>query len=330
MSLSGQEPVPSGSKPPKDQPPVESDVLGNNFDLDWLKRPEVAAALDQWRQGDIVSGLRLFWGIGEHGTDPLSGTQLDPQPDGGWVTARESLDTDEGVLPTEQLGIIVSQTCDVVATGPGARHPTVQVAPIVNLSNLPSERANDVRAGRTVDMVIVTNLQPEGAWAADLRISLPVTKAMLIDQQPTRGFLNEQDCLGFSDQAAIKLRRPALHDYVAVDMTDSLETLIRRERGRGAVWMDRVEQIRVRATVGDRLSPEALELIVITIDDPLSPAEKDPLRKWRTERTKAFAKATGGAKLLPLRIVPLNKVSVQDYRESVPLRLDELQQRPFW
>ena len=177
-------------------------------------------------------------------------------------------------------------------------------------------------------MVIVTNLQPQGAWAADLRISLPVTKAMLVDQQPTRGFLTEQDCVGFADQVAIKLRRPALHDYVAVDMTDSLEKLIRRERGRSATWMDRVEQIRVRATAGDRLSPQAIELIVITIDDPLSPAEKDPLRRWRTEHIKTFANATTGGKLLPLRILALSKVSVQDYRESVPLRLDELQQRP--
>ena len=86
----------------------------------------------------------------------------------------------------------------------------------------------------------------------------------------------------------------------------------------------------LRVTVGDRISPQALELIVITIDDPLSPAEKDPLRKWRTAHVKTLAKATAGGKLLAVRIVPLSKVSVQDYRESVPLRLDELQQRPFW
>jgi hypothetical protein len=322
--------VPSGSGPPPCQPLGGSDILGDNFDFDWLKKPEVAAALDQWRQGDIISGLRLFWAVSEHGKDPLSGAQLDPQPDGGWVIARELLEAEDDGATTNQLGIIVSQTCDVVATGPGARHPTVQVAPVVNLANLPSTRANDVRTGRTVDMVILTNLQPLGDWAADLRISLPVSKAILVDQHPVRGFLKEQDCLGFSDQLAIKLRRPALHDYVAVNMTDSLEKLIRWERGRSASWMDRVEQIRVRATAGDRLSPQALELIVITIDDPLSPAEKEPLRKWRTEHIKTFAKATAGGKLLPLRILPLSKVSVQDYRESVPLRLDELNQRPFW
>jgi hypothetical protein len=157
-----------------------------------------------------------------------------------------------------------------------------------------------------------------------------VSKALLVEQQPKRAFLTEQDCLAFSDQVAIKLRRPAVHDYVAVNMTDSLEKFIRRERGRGAAWMDRVEQIRVRVISGDRLSPKALDLIVVTIDDALSPAEKHPLRKWRSEHVKTFAKATGGGKLLPLRILPLNKVSVQDYRESIPLRLDELQQRPFW
>lgn len=327
----GAEPEPSSSEATLSQAAIGSDVLGNNFDFDWLKRPEVSTALGQWRQGDIVRGLRVFWGISEHGRDPLSGAQLKPQPDGGWVTARESLDVEESAaVPSEQRGIIVSQTCDVVATGPGARHPTVQVAPIVYLGDLPLSRAADVRAGRTVDMVVATGLQPPGDWAADLRISLPVSKALLVDQQPTRGFLSEQDCLRFSDQLAIKLRRPALHDYVAVDMTNGLEKLIRQERRRGVAWMDRVEQIRVRVTEGYRISPRALELLVITIDDPLSPAEKAPLRKWRTDHVKSFAKATDGGKILPLRILPLEKVSVQDYRESVPLRLDELQQRPFW
>lgn len=311
-------------------PTQTSDVLGNNFDFDWLQQPEVLAALDQWRQGDIVSGLRIFWAINENGRDRLSGAQLDRQSDRGWAIARESLDADEHVIPAEQLGIVVSQTCDVAATGPGARHPTVQVAPIVNLTDFPPSRAKDALMGRTVDLVIVNSLQPQGNWAADLRISLPVSKALLVDQQPIRGFLTEQDSLRFSDQIAIKLRRPALHDYVAGEMTNSLEKLIRRERANGAMWMDRVEQIRVRATAGDRISPKAIELIVITIDDPLSPAERDPLRKWRTNHKKSFVRETGGGQFLPLRILPLDKISVQDYRESVPLRLDELQQRPFW
>lgn len=330
MSQSGPEPAPSGSGPPPTHQPLASDPIGDNFDVDWLKTPAVVAALAQWRQGDIVGGLRLFWGVGEHGRDPLSGAELDPQPDGGWAVARESLDTDAAVAASDQLGIIVSQTCDVVATGPGARHPTVQVAPIVNLTRLPPTRANDVRARRTVDMAVVTNLQPKGEWAADLRMSLPVSKAVLVYQQPTNGFLDEDDCLGFSDQVAIKVRRPALHDYVAGTMTDSLDRTIRRERGLSATWMDRVEQVRARALSGDRLSPQALELMVITIDDALSPAERLPLRTWRTEHVRAFSTATGGGRLLPLRFLTLAKVSVQDYRESVPFRLVELQQRPFW
>lgn len=248
MSATGPEPARSGSGPSLYRPPGGNDVLGDNFDLDWLKKPEVVVALDQWSQGDIVSGLRTFWAVSEHGKDPLSGAQLDPQPDGGWVTARESLVTEDRIITHDQLGVIVSQTCDVVASGPGARHPTVQVAPIVNLANFPSTRAGDVRAGSTVDMVVVTSMQPPGEWAADLRISLPVSKAMLVEQQPVRGFLNEQDSLDFSDRVAIKLRRPALHDYVAVDMIDSLNKLIRQERAHKAAWMDRVEQIRVRAT----------------------------------------------------------------------------------
>ena len=30
-------------------------------------------------------------------------------------------------------GIVISQTCDVAASGPGRRHPTVQVSPVIDL-----------------------------------------------------------------------------------------------------------------------------------------------------------------------------------------------------
>ena len=326
-------PEPADTTPGLEEPaPIGgSDAVGDSFpNLEWIAAPGAAAQLDKWRQGDLISGMRTVWAVPGHGSDPVADIVLNAHPDGGWVAARaDAAETDDGRV-IDELGIIISQTCDVVGAGPGARHPTVQVCPVVHLDNIPASRAVDVRAGKTVDMIVVTALDPVGHWAADLRLSVPLSKAALVDREPRRGFRNEDEAVEFSDRVAIKFRRPALHDYVTVDMTESLNKLIRSQRGAKAVWMDRIEQVRVRVTAGDRLSPQALEVIVVTLDEPFTPAEREPIRKWRESHKKGFLQATGGGKLLPVRFRELDKLGAQIYRESVPLHVPELQQRLFW
>ena len=95
-------------------------------------------------------------------------------------------------------------------------------------------------------------------------------------------------------------------------------------------WVDRVEQVRARAKSGTLLNPEALELLIITLDGPFIAEQMDPLRQWHSSKKKQFRSQTGGGILTPLRFVELEKMKVQDYRESVPLSLPELGQRPFW
>jgi hypothetical protein len=330
VTATGPEPEEASTGVGQPAPIGGSDAIGDSFpNLGWVAVTG-ATELENWRQGDLVSGMRTMWAVPSHGSDPVADVVLEAHPDGGWVAARaEAPETDDGTV-LDELGIIISQTCDVVGTGPGARHPTVQVCPVVRLDNIPASRAADVRTGRTVDMMVLTGLDPIGDWAVDLRLSVPLSKATLVEQEPLRGFQDEAKALEFSDRVAIKFRRPALHDYVTIDMTESLNKLIRSQRGAKAIWMDRIEQVRVRAVEGDRLNPQALEVIVVTLDEPFTAAERDPIRKWRESHKRGFLHATNGGKLLPVRFRDLDKLGAKDYREAVPLNLPELQQRPFW
>jgi hypothetical protein len=307
------------------------DGLHDVFDFTWLKDATVAARLDQWRQADLVPGVRLFWASGD-GVDQLSGLDMAPPADGGWAVARWEQPLPEdggpGQVPVP-MGIITSQTCDVVATGPGSRHPTVQVSPVIRLDQLAPGRANEVRAGRTVDMVLIANT-PEGTeWAADLRISLPVSKSILAAHSPVRAFVTSREAYDFAQRVAIKMRRPAVHE-AAISLAKNLDRLVRQQRSAGATWVDRVEQVRARAKSGTLLQLDALELIVMTLDGAFTAEEMAPLRQWRQEQQKQFKTETNGAILIPLRFVELDRMKVQDYRESVPLNLPELGQRPFW
>lgn len=305
------------------------DTLSEAFPPGCLSDPSIIAALDNWQQGDLIRGLRVFWAV-EGGTrDVLCDVDEDEAADGGWVMARVPVET-EGADPVEQLGVLVSQTCDIAAVGPGKRHPTVQVAPVVNLASIPS-RADDIRQGNVTDMVLLTGAGlPSGEWAADLRISLPVSKAVLLSQNPVRGFARESEALDFGELVAIKYRRPALHDYVSKDLTESLNRLIRNQRGKSATWMNRVEQIRVLVTAGDRLHPQAIEPIVVTLGEPFSPKEEAPLRNWRDEQARPLAAATGGCVLEAVAFRPRGDVRAVEYRDSVPLAVDELPRRRFW
>ncbi|MHB1731918.1 MAG: hypothetical protein ACYCU8_00420 [Ferrimicrobium acidiphilum] len=307
-----------------------TDRLDDIFDLDKLKDAPFRESLDLWRQGDLVRGARLFWGSGS-GVDGLTDVNMDSSPDGGWSVARwehpNNLGADDN--SPEPIAIITSQTCDVVATGPGGRHPTVQVSPLIRLTQIGNERAEAVRNGRTVDMVLITNTPPTEEWAADLRISLPISKFVLVAQQPTRAFLTAQDECAFADRVALKIRRPAVHD-ATVELARSLDQLVKTSRRSGMTWIDRVEQVRARATSGTLLKPEALELLIITLDGRFLAEQKDSLRQWYFSTKKRFKLQTGGGILTPLRFVELEKMKVQDYRESVPLSIPELGQRPFW
>ena len=61
----------------------------------------------------------------------------------------------------------------------------------------------------------VPDVPTPGEWAADLRISLPVSKAVLLRQSRVHGFREQHQTLEFAERVAAKTRRPALHDAIA-------------------------------------------------------------------------------------------------------------------
>ena len=308
--------------------------LEEAFLLDRLAASSHVTALDEWRQGDLLEGVNLFWAA-LPGLDPLTDLTLDGPFAGGWSVTQWEASSDPpppgaSASPESTLGIITSQTCDIAAVGPGSRHGTFQVSPLISLAQLSVARAADVRLGRTVDMVMLTNAPREGEWAADLRISLPVSKSVLFSQSPVHGFSTAKQSQEFAERLAIKVRRVAAHDAISEFLTTDLNKLVKRRRAAGATWVDRIEQFRVRARSGDLLNPVSTEIFAIMLDLRLSAEEMSDLRAWRTEVRGTFRRLTGIGELAPIRFVMLESMKVQDYRESVPMRIPELGQGAFW
>lgn len=292
---------------------INGETAENIAPSESVRDGDKAISAEESRPGDKGVGARFS--KSEHPV--LSHFAHEPKP-------RE--DAEGNSLPAASrynLGVITSQTCDIAATGPGRRHPVIQVSPLVPIALL-GERAESVRQGKVIDIVPVPNARPFGTWAADLRISIPVSKGVLLEQERSSGFKNEGELLSFAEAVALKYWRPALHDGVESSLVALLEKFVKAAVGRRELWAERVFQFRLQVNRGTRLYPDEITILVLTTGSEFEPAWQQPLRKWRIENRREIEKACNGATLCPMTFERIEQMSLLTYRASIPLRIPSL------
>lgn len=288
-------------------------VLPTTWDAD------IAASLDTWKQGDLVSGCPMFW-AGPAGRDRVIGTPGAPAPGVGAPWDVIELPVDSG-----GFAIITSQTCDIAATGPGARHAFVDVSPVFEVA-LSENEWDAIESFQKIDCVALTNPPLDGKWICDLRISFPVSKGLLVEQGRLDWWTGERDRLNFSHAVAFKKLRPAVHDSIPGPFTASLEEHLRTGPRAKPEWKDHVEQVRVRLD-GDRLHPRSVGLVVVE-EVQLSEEQRNLWRAWDKQAKKILARDNIG--YLPTLFMGINDISARTYRESIHLRLTPLARRVVW
>lgn len=312
---------------------------GSGLDAVFVRRAltDLRRELDPWRTGYLVGGLQLFW-AGPPGADPLTGLDADAPGGDRWpvlawdglrATADDQDVRDDAPDPRDsEWGVITSQTCDVMAVGPGARHPTVQVSPLRRLTDAhdPGEIARIARH-EMIDYHHVTNPPSDDDWAVDLRISLPVSKAVLLGQEPRSAFRTGQQEHDFSERVAAKVRRPSLHDEVSTTFVDKLRDLVKTARKARHEWPERVEQFRFLVLEGERLLPKKAELLVVLKED-LSAEDRQPLRTAVEAERKRLL--THAIVLTGATFTTLESMRVDAYRRSDPLYVPELGGGAYW
>jgi hypothetical protein len=189
-------------------------------------------------------------------------------------------------------------------------------------------KVEQIRAGEVVEYVLLTS-PPESArdWAVDLRASMPLSKGALLTCQPIEGFASEEDELALGARIAAKFERPALHDYLSKDLIDDLNSFLARSK-RTQDWCDDVEQLRLDVE-GPRLAPKRVRLLVVTEIDfnGLLSTKKNALRDhWKSHKKRLRAV---GIEQAPIAFRHIDKMSVTEYRNSVPLNLPALGRGTF-
>lgn len=276
--------------------------------------PSIADDMDKWRQGDLIQGAAGAWMAPGGERDAVLEEDI-PGVVGVWTPMTGDV-SDTGYLA------VTSQTCDIAISGPGQRHPFIQVSPVRNISTVfDTAKIQQAKDGQLVEYVYLTDPPVSGEhWAVDLRISVPASKAILAGVAPVRGFLTDDDELIFSERIAGKMRRPALPDIIARDVVGSVTKLVEVERHKSA-WCAELEQIRVEILEGSRLQPQRLRLVAIT-ETKFTPDMCQPLRaEWKTHKRRL---KKVGIDQAPLIFRTIDEVKVSLYRNSIPINISAL------
>jgi len=258
--------------------------------------PEEVAEIARWAQGHLIACPDLVW-VGEAGT---------PQ---SWTSPAD-------------LAVVVSQTCDVVAEGPGARIPFVQVSPVIEASDVDEQLFKAIVDGEVVDRFALTPEGLAGRYMADLRISVPVDKRYLLGKTPVEGFPDELDLIRFSEHLATRLERPALHYFLTDVVVREVEKAVKKGlRSTESGWCSKVSEV-CFLIQGSRLAPVDVRLLVLC-DDPLTEEER---QQW-VDLNKQFvgsAKNDRGFRMSRPTVKTLEECRADMYRKAVPVRIPSL------
>jgi len=190
----------------------------------------------------------------------------------------------------------------------------------------PGEMAR-VKRHQVIDYHYATNPPDVGDWAIDMRMSLPVSKSVLLAQKPESAFLTATEERDFGERFAAKSRRPSLHDEVSTTFVDKLRDIVKQAKNARLEWPERIEQFRFVVLDGDKLQPKKAELLVLLTED-LSDEDRRPIRD--VVRKEQQRLADHSIVLAGAQFQPLSDCSAHLYRRSDPLYVPELSRGAFW
>ena len=271
-----------------------------------------ADSLSLWELGHVVTGIPLGW-MGPADRDPFTGV-----PGNGTEDAISLASTFDG--------LICSQTCDLGGVPPGDKHPFVLIAPLVALAGVatPEDRrlASEGRLGYLVPVPRPDLGQDAPNQYADLRMLVPVSKALLVARQPVGG-LDGADAVGLSETLAEKFRRPALSDVLSEKLPAHLDKFI-KAKGRSQQCFAKTEQVRLVVREGTRLEPKTVQILILTTIE-LQDDERVMWTQVSEKLSQLFG--TDGITAMPLIISTVTALDAKTYRDSVPVRTDLLGHR---
>jgi hypothetical protein len=293
--------MPNSPDPPAEDP---SDIAPSGLDQG-LNRPwpeETCAAARSFALGDILEKVPLRY-VRHAGPRLWNSASTDPMI--GSVIVEGS-----GYEP--RYAIITSQTCDLIDQGDQQDQPWFQVCPVVEL-------APDARSLPSYLHRLTATELPDGPWAADLRIEVPLEKTLLLGRRPIRAFAHEEDEIDFAARLGRRRDRAALADGINSFL---YATFNKRRSNNRSRWR------RVRAALyaaglaideGSRLDPRAVAVHFI-VEPPELPLDSCAwLEQWWEAAHQAAKEAQRPFRLLKNTYHRRDAMDLAIYDNLIPL-----------
>lgn len=278
------------------------------LDIDWSPH---LAQLGRWRQGHLVVDVPAMW-VAPVGPDPFTGYEVDA------ATGQAMFD------PTGRTWIITSQTCDLGGTAPGDRHPFIHLAPLVHSSVLDKNRVRLAIERKAGDLIPVLSpfggTTPKPEWFADLRLQVPVSKAILLTRDPIEGFSAEDQYLEFGTTLGYKVSRPALDAALSEEVPRILDQYV-KDNGARKQCFAKVEQVRILITP-QRLEPAAVTFYILTNGVGLTPDEREVWDRFQAKVSTALKDS--GVVVSASVHCDVSEISALVYRTAVPVYCEQL------
>lgn len=288
------------------------------------------ASIDRWAQGHVIHDVPATWLAPVD--DVVTGVTMPEDSDAASEVASTAPTGQELEPAFDQAAvtswILVSQTCDIQTSPPGAHHAFVHISPLTHHSRLSKERlANARRDG--LNYLFALDLERtadgEATWFADLRLVVPLSKAALLTRDPVDAFGTPERALKLSDLVAGKFRRPALHEALSEELRRAINAHVKKRLKTNA--FAHTEHIRIAIKNGTRLHPTTVALVGVT-KEKLDIADQEA---WRELDSVARTVLTPhGITVDPALLGTPEGLSAQIYRASTPLSIDCLNDIGFW
>lgn len=283
--------------------------------------------LRRFEQGHLVRDLPFFYYTDPD--NPIYGARSDaPGPGDGLIWDAEDF----------PYGMIATQTCDLREEDSNKpKQPWFHCCPVYRVDDpdrgLARDQVGHLKRGRLQHFVWVPDIpEPEGVWAADLRLLVPMEKSWLLRQDPIDGFPDESGRLLIGQRLALIHSRPAfdpaLVQSVSGPAVQALRKLAKENADLYAEVADAVYAIGVRS---DRLADMTLESveIVLLCWRELSP---DAHRFWEvcSEEWSGIALRSADHRLRPLQFRMLDDMTAADLLRLQVVPLTGLTPHPLW
>jgi hypothetical protein len=270
--------------------------------------PDVLQALESFRQGHLIAAPPPFsyYGDPDNPLPPLAGGDESPRT----AIEDDSRDFDFVELPPFEFGVITTQTCDIAEEGTPAQ-PFVQVAPVVTLDDSGAAAPQYLAPLDPPDL-------PEGPYAADLRMEVPIEKTVLVGKRPIEGFPDEEGYLDFARRLGARRERPA----VATELVDAVAKTLKRRKSNSAgvkrLMRDEIHSVRLSIDEGTRLEP-AIARVHFIGKGSISEQSREKLNSWWQE---AYTEAeAAGIKLLPNEYHDGTRMDIDVLERTIKLSL---------